>query len=282
MRVYSNAYPSAYEELRAISPPWQRSILEYDAWWQMLGQFFDRFRAATEQEIANAVIDNLDAQAIADYEKFFHISPRGTLDSRKKTILAYYRGSGRIGGQGIRDVIGAFTEGDTAVELRGGTIVAQVIRAPDEQTSIEPAREILRARIPAHLELLLSDRAKPIVMDFGATSGFYAERLRIKNELRHYDDSIIVLDGNHKLDGSWRLNQVIQGGWLERVRVKSTPFEYTSASSKVARVSTVTFEHTEELSVSLVKRSPKYLDGTGCLDGSRRLNGTKTEKEIWL
>ena len=35
MRLYDNAYPSTYEEIKTWYPAWYRDVLEMDALWQI-------------------------------------------------------------------------------------------------------------------------------------------------------------------------------------------------------------------------------------------------------
>lgn len=236
MQVYRNSRATVYDELRSISPAWQRGVVEYDAWWQVLGGELDKIVTALEQELANSVVTTMDATAVSELERFFGIAPRGTLADRRAVIGAYYRGSGRIGAEEICDVMQMFTKGIPSVELREGTIVAQVRRDIGEATSIEPAREILRARIPAHLALLLGDILNPIVLDNREKAESRLARIRFKSRLYNYDKSVIVFDGDHDIDGSWEFNHAIKGGWLARITIKPEPLRNANSIIRIYRI----------------------------------------------
>ena len=164
MRLYDNAYPSTYEEIKTWYPAWYRDVLEMDALWRVWGGQLDEIQAGIIRAIDNNFIDYADAETLAKLETFFHITYDGprTLTERRNMIKAIILGQGHVGQKEIKELIAVFTNGKIDVELIGGMVRITVTRDFGDNFNLYDCHFILDNRIPAHLALDMVDKLLPV------------------------------------------------------------------------------------------------------------------------
>ena len=165
MKLYENAYPSAYEEIKTWYPVWYWQISEMDALWRVFGKQLDEVQKGIIQAIDNNFIDFADAETISKLEVFLRITYDGsrTLVERRNTIKAFLLSSlSHIGRPEIKELLAVFTDGEIDVELVGGTIQITVTRDFRERFNLYDAYLVLNRKIPAHLQLGFIDNFFPV------------------------------------------------------------------------------------------------------------------------
>ena len=158
MRLYDNAFPSTYDEIKTWYPVWYQDVLEMDAIWRVLGKRLDEIQAGIIQAIDNNFIDLADVETIKKLEEWFGIvydGPR-TLVERRSVVKAFIVGNGHIGQEQIKEIIATFIDGKIEIELIGGMIQITVTRDVVDRFNLYDCRLILDKRIPAHLRISLN------------------------------------------------------------------------------------------------------------------------------
>lgn len=213
MRLYDNAYPSTYEEIKTWYPVWYRDVLEMDALWRVWGGQLDEIQAGIIRAIDNNFIDYADAETLAKLEEFFHITYDGprTLTERRNMIKAIILGQGHVGQKEIKELIAVFTDGEIEVELIGGMVRITVTRDFGDNFNLYDCHFILDNRIPAHLALDMVDKLLPVSVV--NENGFIFRDLKIALAVKNR--SLIVegvrLDGEKTLNGTWELDSIRPG-----------------------------------------------------------------------
>lgn len=220
MRLYDNTTRTNYEELRDLHYPlWYRDVLEMDGLMQVFGRELDEMQTGIVNVIANCFICSADAAAIKEFEQFLNITYDGprTLEERRKVVASFFDGDAHIGAPEIQEVLSAFTTGDIAVALIGGTIEITVTREVSDLFNLSDSLYVLRKRIPAHLDIMFDDIVLPI--------RFYtANRFRLIDFstfvtafFNHPYPAPILLNGARSLDGTWVLNHIFK--WPHKLAV---------------------------------------------------------------
>lgn len=221
MRLYENAYPSTYEEIKTWYPVWYRDVLEMDALWRVWGGQLDAIQAGIIQAIDNNFIDYADAKTLTKLETFLGItydSPRSLAD-RRNVLKALLLGMGHIGQQEIKDIISVFTNGEIDVQLIGGMIRITVTRDFGDNFNLYDCHFILDNKIPAHLALDMVDRLLPVSVF--TDNRFIFRDLNIQLAFQNYvaDNRGVQLNGERLLDGTWRLASIRPGIQFPAFRV---------------------------------------------------------------
>lgn len=211
MRLYDNAWPSCYEEIKTWYPVWYRDVAEMDALWRAWGRQLDEAQRGIIQAVDNHFVTFADAQAVAKLEAFLGIvydGPR-TLAERRNVVRAFMRGQGHIGQKEIKALIAVFTEGGIEVDLVGGTIQITVTRDLGDRFNLYDCHLVLDNRIPAHLVLGLVDNILPIAsvnhsrLIFRAIRAgvcFQEATVRVVGPMLN---SVYQLDSPHLLDATY-------------------------------------------------------------------------------
>lgn len=132
-----------------VSPEMQ-AILEGD------GLEIDRFLNAITSIYADSFILTASESRIKEWEQDLKIVPAGTLEQRRSYVLSKLRGTGKLNEAKIKNIVSAFTGGDSIVTFADSTINVQVLPPnngevylfPDIERSISP-------RKPAHIGLVV-------------------------------------------------------------------------------------------------------------------------------
>jgi len=225
MRIYENAFPTTYEEIRTWYPVWYWEVLDMDAIWRVFGAQLNGIQSDIILMVENNFIEHADAATITRLEEFYGIThpfPR-TLVERRAVLIGFVRGRGHIGRAQIIEILSIFTTGDIDVSFsRPGTIGVTVTRDFGDMFSLADIHTILDNRIPAHLSLDVIDSPQPI--------SAYNENRFIFRALWAYEFRIInrtakltgpALDGGKLLDGSWLLGSTGPGIGFVNFRVKA-------------------------------------------------------------
>lgn len=216
MRIFENAWPTTYEEIKTWYPVWYRDVLDMDAIWRVMGGQMDRIQADLIQMVENNFIEFADAPTITRLEAFFgivHPFPR-TLVERRAVLIGFVRSLGRIGRPQIIEIISLFTSGEIDVRFsRPGAIDVTVTRDFGDMFNLADIHMILGHRIPAHLTLGVVDLPRSVWVRNENNFIFrnlWMYSFRIINKTARMTG--ILLDGEHMLDGSWELDMHMAAG----------------------------------------------------------------------
>ncbi len=213
MKLYENAYPSTYDEIKTWYPVWYRDVFEMDALWRVWGDQLDGIQAGIIRAIDNNFIDYADAETLTKWEDFFGITYDGprTIVDRRNLLKAILLGSGHIGQQEIKDMVAVFTDGEIEVQLIGGMIRITVTRDFGDNFNLYDCHYILDGRIPAHLALDMVDRLLPVSVFNDNRFIFEGLRIKFAVQNRTLARDGIQLNGERTLNGTWRLDSVRPG-----------------------------------------------------------------------
>lgn len=223
MRLYDNAYDSNYEEQKTFYPVWYRDVLEMDALWRVFGAQLDGIQNGIIQAVDNNFIATADEAAITKTEKFLYVTYDGvrTLTERKILVASFFTGSGHIGEKDIKDMVGAFTDGEVTVALIGGMIEVSVTRELSDRFNLSDCTFIVEKRIPAHLRVIFKDVLLPI--QFKNENALVFRAFHVHGRFINSGDTRpILLDGQRALDGSWFLDQLFRGIAFDTFSVKTS------------------------------------------------------------
>lgn len=221
MKLYENAYPSTYEEIKTWYPVWYRDVLEMDALWRVWGGQLDEVQAGIIQAIDNNFIDYADAATLTKLETFFGITydgPRSLVD-RRNLLKALLLGANHIGQKEIKEIISVFTNGQIDVQLIGGMVRITVTRDFGDNFNLYDCHYILDNKVPAHLALDMVDRLLPVSVFTDNQFIFKDLKLGLAVQNRSLFHEGIQLDGEKTLDGTWLLDSIRPGIQLPAFRV---------------------------------------------------------------
>lgn len=182
---------------------------------------------------------------------------------RREVLYARMRAVGSVTPAMIQNIAAAFSDGIPVVtefpsEYRFVVLVTQSL---DRPTSLQGLYAAIEERKPAHLQAgygacylpdLLEEKETIAFRRFGVSASFW----------NGYGSASIRLNGQRRLDGSWKLDQAVPGLAFR---------QFTAAG---------TLKNTAAFSGTIVIHVPFYLDGGACLDGSQKLNGGVTKEEL--
>ncbi len=149
---------SKYDELRTYLPDFYGSLAEAAAYLTALGAKFDELHQDTMQARDNNFVFLADEATISRLEKFLYIThnPDRTVLDRKKLIVSFFVGSGKIGAKEIKDIIAVFTPSPCEVTFAESAINVRVTRDIEDTFILNDCYFILLRKIPAHLPLVIT------------------------------------------------------------------------------------------------------------------------------
>jgi len=282
MLLYENALASNYDEIKTWYPVWQWEIYEMDAIWKAWGSLLDDIQAEIIQGIDNNFIDYADAPTITKLEAWLRIThdfPR-TLVERRNIIKAFIIGQGKIGRKEIIDILHIFTGGVVEVGFSAGIIYIEVTRDFGDALNLIDIHMALDNRLPAHLQLDITDNVLPVSAFNENTFKFHNlnMRFRIINKTARLDG--ILLDGSRDLDGSWILNATRPGIVFIDFGVGVTVENPISTSIQELEIVGLTIPNTFTVSAGLETEERWALDGSVRLNGSKPLAVLTTKEEL--
>ena len=254
MRIYENAWPTTYEEIKTWYPVWYREVFEMDAIWRVIGLQMDNIQATLIWMVDNNFIDFADAFTITRLENFLgivHPFPR-TLVERRAILRGFTLGRGHIGRRQIKEMISLFTTGEIDVGfIRPGRINVTVTRDFGDMFNLADIYMVIGHRIPAHLSLGIIDSPRPVRV-VNQNNFNFINLLMVSFRIANITSPRIRLNGERILDGTWLLGAgSVHGINFVDFHVKAVIRNHGVISEGIT------------------------LDGSNILDGSFFLNGRK-------
>ncbi len=133
-------------------------ITDVEAFLQAVGKQMDDVEADTFRMRDNNFILLADEEMVARWEKFMYIPQDSsrTLTDRKKLIISFFTGTGKIGAKEIKDIVHVFTPSPTEVAFSHSTINIKITRDISDTFILDDCYFILRKKLPAHLEVVIT------------------------------------------------------------------------------------------------------------------------------
>lgn len=149
---------SKYDELKSYLPDVFTSIVDVEAFLQAVGRQMSDVDYDTFRSRDNNFILLADEETILRWEKFMYIpkDSNRTLDDRRKLIISFFTGTGRIGAKEIREIVRVFTLSPVEVVFLDSTINIKITRDISDTFIVSDCYFILRKKLPAHLELVIT------------------------------------------------------------------------------------------------------------------------------
>ena len=146
------------KELKLYLPIIYRDIIEYEALSSAETPFLEDLEVKTEQVVADSFLSTMSDERLREWEVALGITPTtNSMEQRRSTVLAKFRGTGKLSGTLIKAIVSAFTGGTARVSFADGILKVSV--APPSSTfadfNIDSLTEELSLRKPAHLSLVV-------------------------------------------------------------------------------------------------------------------------------
>lgn len=215
-----------------------------------------------EQVLNRAFIEESDEAGIRRWERILNLASNGDLDVRKFRVLARMNEKLPYTMSILRQQLELLcgSHGYTvALDHEAYTLQVRLVFLVSEK--LNAVREYLERMKPANIlvkyglwnpAIVLQECPKLVFRNFCVSVSFW----------NGFGSDSIILNGTRKLDGTWLLDQSVQGIRFHGFGVKTTQNNHNV------------------LSASLEKHDNFYLNGIFSLDGSRTLSGGITKEAL--
>lgn len=223
---------------------------------------FRRLFKSMEQTLNRAFIDESDEAGIRRWERILNLASNGDLDVRKFRVLARMNEKLPYTMPILKQQLEFLCGSDGySVELNNEEYTLQIRLAFLVSGKLAAVREYLERIKPANIlvkyglwnpAIVLPEHQDFIFCNFGIKASLW----------NGFGSDSILLNGVHRLDGTWLLDQSVQGMRFHGFGVKAAQ------------------KNKNSLSACLQKHDLFYLNGTFMLDGSRTLSGGTTKEDL--
>lgn len=271
MEIFNNQQRSGYEEIVSYGPKWWTEFREMDANYRFAGWTLDLMAYWLERVINNQFPAHADEKALSVFETIFDITPEPgeSLDERRRTVSAYYSGTGKLSKSVIQTIIKSYTGCDSELWWNKTTLEIRIQCNESGEFSQKKVYRIINRRIPAHIPFVIRE----VLCSFELTENIPFDRVSYNMEFVWWDGT---LNGSHNMDGSLILDGKI-GPYFRNVipfiienpvEIETTAFNerfqaLNTFSSEIHPVHRALLNWWEEL---------RTLDGVEFLDGSHNLD----------
>jgi len=160
---YENGFDSCYEELITFYPIFYKEIFEMNEILKAYGNLADTIQKNIDIMLSDNYIQTADEPTITRLEKFLYINTDKTksLNERKRFVLSFFIGFGRISATKIKAIIKNYTNADVDVEFKkfddkgNNCLYVTCDRGTENNLKMYDIPEILTRKIPAHIFLNL-------------------------------------------------------------------------------------------------------------------------------
>ncbi|HAK43878.1 MAG TPA: hypothetical protein DCM59_15720 [Clostridium sp.] len=147
-------------------PEFLREIREFHQIMATGSVELNKLTEAMKQNLENSFLETMDELGISRYEKFLEIIPQGTLEQRRKYILALIRNNDKLSEKTIKAIVATIMDAGCFVRFHAGgepsnpnpgqgTLVVRVL-APDASSTdyrFENVARMILPLMPAHIKL---------------------------------------------------------------------------------------------------------------------------------
>lgn len=270
MEIFNNRQRSGYEEIISYGPRWLNEYREMNANYRFAGWTLDLMAYFLERIINNQFPAHADEKAISLFEKILKISPRpeDSLEERRRTVAAYYAGSGKLSKSVIQSIIKTYTACDSDIWWSAINVLQIRVYANGEfEFSNSKIADIISRRMPAHIAFAL----RYLLCAFELEEN-YSQRIRYRLPVVWWSG---CLDGSIGLEGTAKLNTGLPPFFIATNRVKVRNIWEPHFVSQIYTLPEAT--HTEEATFVPSHRTEFiWWHGREVLDGERLLDGSAT------
>jgi len=157
---YSNGFDNTYDELLTFYPIYYFDVFEMREILKAQGKILDAVRQYIDTAIKNNYVQDADEPTILRLERFLHIPYDGTktLEERRRMVLAFFVGFGKISATVIKSIIATFTDCPVEVDLprdedKNCYVRIFIPHNSDGVAMFADINTILSVKIPTHLKI---------------------------------------------------------------------------------------------------------------------------------
>lgn len=153
MMVFNNRDRPNYDQLIDMAPKWLNEYREMNANNRYAGWTLDLMAYWLDKIVLNLFPAYCDEEHLRMYERIFAIEydTEPTLEERRKTVMAYWNGMGKINKSAIEQIILACGAEDPNIYWLGLYLQIEFWNTDISDESARQIRKILRRRMPAHI-----------------------------------------------------------------------------------------------------------------------------------
>ena len=157
MNIFHNDSRSGYEEIVSYGPKWLTEYKEMDAVYQYAGWTLDLMANFLEQIIRNQFPAQADEATLRIFEQMLGIEydPTLSLEERRRAVLAYYSGTGKLSKSEIQALIRMYTGCESDIWWDGPVLQIRVHYNGKSVFSDSKVYQILQRRMPAHIAFMI-------------------------------------------------------------------------------------------------------------------------------
>ena len=172
---------------------------------------FDGIAAGADTVLDAQFVLTAGVMGLERYEAILDIIPgaKDTLEKRRAEILFRLNGQRYSPGWLIRKADEMFGAGNYQLSCDAQRFRLVIQTDISRTKALAQMRDEIRPDIPANL-LLGAVAAAPVIPIPETVGSMYPKSLRMRYRMRFYE-GLVELDGQKRLDGSWKLGQVIPG-----------------------------------------------------------------------
>ncbi len=160
---YENGFDSCYEELITFYPIFYKEIFEMNEILKAYGNLADMIQKNIDAMLSDNYIQTADEPTITRLERFLYINTDKTkpLEERRKFVLSFFIGFGRISAAKIKAIIKNYTNSAVDVEFKkfdengNSGLFITCERGAESDLRMYDIADILTRKIPAHIFLNL-------------------------------------------------------------------------------------------------------------------------------
>ncbi len=161
MYYNKNGFDNCYEELLTFYPIFYREIFEMNELLKTYGGLLDVIQKNIDTMLANNYIQTADETTITKFEKFLYVNTDKTksLEERRRFVLSFFIGFGRISATKIKAVIKNYTNAEADVQFKrtdekgNSRLLVTCDRGMENNLKMYDIADILTRKIPAHIFL---------------------------------------------------------------------------------------------------------------------------------
>lgn len=157
MIVFNNRDRPNYEQIVDMAPKWLNEYREMNANNRFAGWTLDLMTYFLDQIVLNEFPKYCDEPTLRAYEKIFLIEYDGdaSLDERRRTVMAYWSGIGKINKTAIMNMVSMYTGAIAEVRWDDGVLIIDFDNTATRAVSMGMLQKIVRRRMPAHIDYRL-------------------------------------------------------------------------------------------------------------------------------
>lgn len=271
MEIFNNLERPNYEEILSYGPSWFAEYKEIDASLRFGGWTLDLMAVWLEKLINNYFPATADKQTIRIFEKALQIEPEpdDLIEERRRTVSAYWSGTGKLSGTVIKGIVKSYTGCDSELWWNGDTLQIRIFCDEGGQFSQKKIYNIVSRRMPAHIGFDFRDA----ICTFELSENIDFDKTIFRLPITWWDRT---LDGSGTLCGDFALDAELPPYFRQKVTVtveNPVKMDFTASKYRAEIKNNFASEIKDRQRILLNWWEGRVaLDGQVVLDGKRLLN----------